>query len=172
MTLRPAQAPEPKLCPYCKLFSLTPDEKYQATVDDMTGTYKGKMPLMKKYFVLPPAVEYWYTKHALSYHKIPDRIPGHNSTDDEELAIVFPEQGASIVLPVEIDGTPGSMVMQAADRDTSASIYWDIDGEFLGMTNDIHEMTAQPSVGEHILTITDSHGNRRIRTFTILSDAD
>src|SRR5574344_244943 len=88
--LRPSHAPAPKACPYCKLISLTPDEKYQAAVSDMTGEYAGKMPLMKQYFVLPPAVEYWYTKRSLNYHKVPRRIPGHNSTDNGELAIVFP----------------------------------------------------------------------------------
>jgi penicillin-binding protein 1C len=170
--LRPSHAPAPKSCPYCKLISLTPDEKYQAAVSDMTGEYAGKMPLMKQYFVLPPAVEYWYTKRSLNYHKVPRRIPGHNSTDNGELAIVFPEQGASIVIPVEIDGAPGAMVMQAADRDANTTIYWDIDGQYLGSTTDIHELSATPSPGDHVLTVTDSHGNRRVRTFTILSDAD
>jgi len=130
------------------------------------------MPLMKKYFILPPAVEHWYAKRALNYHKVPKRIPGHNSTDSNELAIVFPEQNSSVVIPIEINGSLGSMVMQAADRDSYATLYWDIDGEYLGETTDIHEMSAQPSPGEHVLTVTDSHGNRRVRTFTVLSDAD
>jgi penicillin-binding protein 1C len=170
--LRPAQAPAPKMCPYCKLISLTPDGKYQATVDDMTGEYKGQMPVMKKYFVLPPITEYWYTKHALSYHKVPHRIPGHNSTDTSELEIVFPEQDALLYIPVEIDGSQGAMVMEAADRDIKATIYWDIDGTYLGSTKDLHQLTVQPSPGQHTLTITDSHGNRRVRTFTILQDSD
>jgi len=171
--LRPAHSPEPKMCPYCKLLSLTPDGKYQATVEDLSDSrYAGKMPLMKKYFILPPAVEHWYAKRALNYHKVPKRIPGHNSTDSNELAIVFPEQNSSVVIPIEINGSLGSMVMQAADRDSYATLYWDIDGEYLGETTDIHEMSAQPSPGEHVLTVTDSHGNRRVRTFTVLSDAD
>ncbi len=164
---RPAAAPHGSVCPYCRPVSLTPDGKYQATVQDMTGSYAGMLPLIKNYFVLPPAVEYWYTRHTLGYTVLPGFVPWHESQEMSELSIVFPDQGAQIILPVELDGTPGAMVMQAAERDESATVYWDIDGTYLGCTTGPHTMAVQPAPGKHVLTVTDTLGTRRVRSFEI-----
>ena len=133
----------------------------------MTGSYAGMLPLIKNYFVLPPAVEYWYTRHALGYTVLPGFVPWHESQEMSELSIVFPDQGAQIILPVELDGTPGAMVMQAAERDESATVYWDIDGTYLGCTTGPHTMAVQPAPGKHVLTVTDTLGTRRVRSFEI-----
>jgi penicillin-binding protein 1C len=170
--LRPAAAPESRLCPYCTTVSLTPDGKYQASAQELTGQYAGQLPRVVKRFVLPPAVEYWYTRHSLGYHTLPPHLPFSSRSAQKELAIVFPEQNATICIPVEIDGTQGAMVMQAVNRSKDAVIYWDIDGEYLGCTKTIHEMTAHPSYGSHVLTITDSRGSRKVRTFKIISQEE
>ena len=60
------------------------------------------------------------------------------------------------------------MVMQVASRSNEALIYWDVDGQFIGVTEGKHEMTINPEPGKHILTITDSSGNILRRSFTIL----
>lgn len=173
---RPHRAPHPPLCPYCRTVSLTNDRRYQATADDLIGAqagqYDGTMPLIESRFVLPPAIEYWYKRANLSYRSLPDFVPWHKSEETQELSILFPEEGAKIVIPIEIDGSMGSMVMQAATRTTGTSVYWDIDGTFLGETLHIHEMQAAPRAGKHTLTITDSHGSRKVRHFEILSSAD
>ena len=67
------------------------------------------------------------------------------------------------VIPIEIDGTQGEMVMQAAVRSLDNVIYWDIDGEYLGSTESKHEISVAPKPGKHVLTITDSNGNSKKR---------
>jgi len=166
--LCPAAAPETQLCPYCSTVSLTPDGKYQASAQELTGTYAGTMPLVVKRFVLPPAVEYWYMKHAACYRPLPERLPGCSSAGEQDLAIVFPEQNANICIPFEIDGTKGAVVMQAVDRNRDAVVYWDIDGGYLGSTKGIHELAVHPASGTHVLTVTDSYGNRKVRKFEVL----
>ncbi|MDE6720334.1 MAG: penicillin-binding protein 1C, partial [Treponemataceae bacterium] len=170
IVLRPSAAPLGKLCPYCKIISLTPDKKFQATVSDMKGEYEGFLPIIEKRFVLPPSIEYYYTKQALGYKHLPPFLPEHQFAQRDELSILFPEQGAQIILPIEIDGTPGNTVMQAASRSKSAVLYWDLDGEFLGETRGEHTMALRPQVGWHTLTITDSNGTRRTRQFKIVED--
>ena len=165
---RPAQAPNGMLCPYCAAVSFTPDGRFQADISDMTGPYAGQFPLIQDRFVLPPAVEYYYTRFVASYKKLPPFVAGHQSSTSSPLAILFPDQGATIVLPVEIDGSAGAMIMQATARDSGAVIYWDIDGVYLGNTQGIHTMTVRPKIGKHTLTVTDSSGARRVRTFEVL----
>ena len=166
---RPAQAPQGAVCPYCTAVSFTPDGRFQADMSDMTGEYAGQFPFIQNRFVLPPAMEYYYTRFAASYKKLPPFVAGHQNSVPSQLAILFPEQGAKIVIPVEIDGTAGAMIMQAAVRDTGAVLYWDIDGAYLGSTHGVHTMAVRPKPGIHTLTVTDSSGARRVRTFEILA---
>ncbi len=170
IALCPAAAPLGGLCPYCKIVSLTPDKKFQATVSDMKGEYEGHLPVTEKRFVLPPSIEYYYTRQVLGYRHLPPFLPGHQFAQKNELSILFPEQGAQIILPIEIDGTPGKTVMQAASRSNDATLYWDLDGEFLGETRGQHTMASRPRVGWHTLTVTDSNGTRRTRQFEIVED--
>ena len=168
-TLRPKSAPISELCPYCTAVSLTPDGKYRASTQEMTGEYAGLLPKVENRFVLPPSLEYWYTRYSVAYKTLPPYMPESNVAR-EDITIIFPEHGARIVIPVEIDGSPGCMVMQSVSRDKNATLYWDIDGEYLGSTKRIHEMTSRPATGKHTLTVTDSSGNRRERMFEILSE--
>ena len=167
IALRPSAAPLGELCPYCKIVSLTPDKKFQATVSDMKGEYEGFFPVTEKRFVLPPSIEYYYTRQALGYRHLPPFLPEHRFAQKSELSILFPEQGAQIILPIEIDGTPGKTVMQAASRSKGATLYWDLDGEFLGETRGEHTLAVRPRAGWHTLTVTDSNGTRRTRQFEI-----
>ena len=60
------------------------------------------------------------------------------------------------------------MVAQAAARSSDTIIYWDLDGNYLGLTDKRHEIVINPEPGSHILTITDNHGNMLRRKFDIL----
>lgn len=168
---KPAGAPSGMPCPWCRSVSLTPDGAYQATANDLAEKWKGSMPVVRNRFVLPPVYEYWYMKHSLSYHPLPPWIPGANgSSAQSDLAIVFPESDARVFIPVEIDGKEGSLIMEATHRDPDETLYWDVDGEYLGQTRNYHQISARPSPGTHVLTITDSRGNRAERQFEILGE--
>ena len=173
---RPRKAPLSPVCPYCRKVSLTNDGLYQATADDLTGEkagkYDGTMPRVESRFILPPSIEYWYKRANLGYRSLPDFVPWHKNAEIQELSLIFPEAGAKIVIPTEIDGSPGSMVMQAATRNPDTIVYWDIDGTYVGSTENRHELSARPKAGFHTLTVTDSHGSRIQRHFTVLDTAD
>ena len=94
IALRPSAAPLGELCPYCKIVSLTPDKKFQATVSDMKGEYEGLFPVTERRFVLPPSVEYYYTRQALGYKHLPPFLLEHQFAQRDDLSILFPEQGA------------------------------------------------------------------------------
>ena len=170
--LRSKNAVSPELCPYCTKVSFTPDGKYRATAEDLTGEqagiYNGTLPKIEKRFVLPPNLEYWYKNNALDYKTLPDFVSWHHAASKDNLSIVFPEHNAKIIIPIQIDGSQGAMVMQAAVRSADTIVYWDLDGTFLGFTEKLHEMQVSPKTGNHILTVTDSKGNILKRKFEIL----
>lgn len=170
--LRSKRAASPKLCPYCNTVSFTPDGKYRASAEDLSGQkagiYDGSLPKIEKRFFLPPHLEYWYKNSNLSYQTLPDFVPWHTSAIKDSFSIVFPQSGTNYIIPVEIDGSPGAMVMQAATRSSETILYWDLDGQFLGLTERIHEMTVSPLPGKHILTVTDNNGTIVKRIFEIL----
>lgn len=163
-----SEAPVSKVCPYCKSLTFTPDYKYQATVDDMKYEYEGCLPSTKNYFVLPPTLEYYYTKHNIGYKQLPDFVPWHIHASEDNIDIVFPQPGANIIIPVELDGSKGSVVCEASIRDSSMEIFWDLDGEYKGATTQIHQILISPKPGRHILTITDSIGTVKSRIFYVL----
>ena len=170
--LRPKKAAAPALCPYCTRVSFTQDGKYRANAEDLTGEkaglYNGTLPKLENHFVLPPNLEYWYKNTSLSYRLLPDFVPWHQASSKENISIVFPEASARIIIPIELDGSPGAMVAQAAARSSETIIYWDLDGNYLGLTDKRHEIVINPAPGTHLLTITDNHGNMIRRKFEIL----
>ena len=165
-----------KICPYCNTFTLTFDSKFQVSVEDLqkdeAGIYKDTLPVIKNYFALPPNIEYWYKKVNINYKTLPPYIDCHNSTSQDELSIVFPEEGANLIIPIEIDGSSGFMVMQCATHSVNSILYWDLDGEYIGSTESVHELKVNPKIGKHVLTVTDSFGNRKKRFFEVVKSAD
>lgn len=172
----PVNAGANRVCPYCKTVSFTPDLKYQATVEDLmkksAGEYYGKFPVTKNCFVLPADLEYWYSKIDMSYTPLPEYVDWHISENTDDFSIIFPEDGSNIIIPIEIDGTEGAMVIQAAAHSDNATLYWDLDGEFIGFTSSIHELKISPDPGDHLLTITDSNGTVKKKKFKIVCDLD
>ncbi len=172
MIFRSKKAISPKLCPYCTTVSFTPDGKYRASAEDLTGKqagiYNGSLPKIENHFVLPPHLEYWYKNTNLAYQPLPDFVPWHSASTRDSFSIVFPQSGTNYIIPVELDGSPGAMVMQAATRSSESILYWDLDGHFLGLTERVHEMTVAPSPGKHTLTVTDNNGTIQKRFFEIL----
>lgn len=162
--LKPAHAHCQGVCPYCRAVSLTPDGKFQASASDIKD-----FPKVENRFVLPAAPEYFYMQTHHSYVPLPPYLPGSVTNTADEFEILFPENGTRIYIPIELDGSPGALVSQAAHKDPSITIYWDLDGEYLGCTQTYHQMKIIAKSGTHILTLTDSRGNFRKRTFTVLN---
>ncbi|MBR4629111.1 MAG: penicillin-binding protein 1C [Treponema sp.] len=165
----PKNAPSVSVCPYCRIVSLSPDMKHQATTDDLAG---GVLPVIQKRFVLQPSIEHWYRKININYQPLPPFVENHKKSTENDLAIIFPEPNAHVIIPVEIDGKPGAMVMQAACRDMNKTVYWDLDGEFLGTTQEIHDLAITPKPGNHTLTLSDSTGTVVTRKFTVVGEEE
>jgi penicillin-binding protein 1C len=153
------------LCPYHKLVHLERTATYRVTDACETPADMLHMP----WFILPPAMEYYYKIKHSDYKSLPPFKPGCSDEDNQYvMEMIYPKNNASIYVPVEFDGSRGKVVLNATHRNTDAKIYWHIDGEYVATTSTYHQLAVSPPAGKHTLTLVDDKGARLVQTFTIL----
>jgi penicillin-binding protein 1C len=164
----PKNAPDHRACPYCRTVIL--DEMLNRRVSLGSGSITRIVE--KKWFVLPPAEEWYYRSWNLDYKPLPPESSAENSGPEElsslqTLALFNPEPGSKVYIPRELDGREGRLVFSAALRG-GGIIHWHLDGDYLGATLTYHEMEARPGPGSHTLTLVDDRGNTLTRRFIVL----
>ncbi|MEO6720013.1 MAG: penicillin-binding protein 1C [Ferruginibacter sp.] len=153
------------LCPYHKMINL-----------DATGTYrvneKCESPSAmqhKSWFILSPAMEYYYKQRNADYKILPAFKTGCEfSETGRAIEIIYPQPNANIYVPLEINGEKGKTIFTAAHRRAGAKIFWSLDDSFIATTQNFHQVALSPSVGKHIITLVDETGASISREFTIL----
>lgn len=162
----PAMAPAAKACRYCQTVILNEALDHRVILEPGVFTATAE----RKWFVLPPAEEWYYRRWNLDYKPLPPFLNARTSSGrgDTVLALFNPEPDSRIYVPRELDGSEGKIVFSAAHRDETAIIYWHLDEKFLGVTQTFHEMEARPEPGFRSLTLVDSAGNTIVRRFTVL----
>jgi penicillin-binding protein 1C len=163
VTRAPRDAPGGVPCPYCRVIVLNAEQDRQVVLDASAV----QKVVAKKWFVLPPAEEWYYRKWNLDYAAPPpfEGADGRAAT----MALFSPDAGSQIYVPVELDGREGRVVFRAAHRESGAVIHWHLDDGYLGVTEAFHEMEVRPASGLHTLTLVDNAGNRLSRRFEVLA---
>jgi len=126
----------------------------------------------QSWFVLPPAQEYYYRRAHAEYRVLPPTRPGCQAARDpgkSALALLYPEPNARVLIPQEMDGQRGRAVFEAVARRRDATLYWHLDGQYLGETHTFHQQSLDIEPGEHILTLVDDTGDRIARKFQVLA---
>jgi penicillin-binding protein 1C len=165
--LIPRGAPRSKSCPYCRTVALNETGSARVTVGpEISGRTE-----TRKWFVLPPAEEWYYRRWNLDYKPLPP-LEGSRSGGIGSIALFNPEENGAVYVPRELDGREGRIVFQAAARERNAKIYWHLDDVYLGVTEVFHEMEARPAPGRHFLTLVDEAGNTLRRDFEVLGGTD
>jgi penicillin-binding protein 1C len=164
----PRGAPPHAACQYCQTITLNEagDRRVILTGDS------GQPVQRQKWFVLPPAEEWYFRRWKVDYKPLPsfqDDSAGHGGEAAHlPLALFNPEPGARIFVPHELDGREGRIVFSAAHREQNSRIHWHLDSVYLGYTMGFHEMEGRPEAGRHTLTLVDEAGNTLIRRFEVL----
>lgn len=142
-------------CPYHKLIHLDESGKFLVNAD----CYPVDKIRQQPWFVLPPSWAWYYRLHDPAYQPPPPYLPGCTGSGSSPMQFIYPAGDRKIYLPLGPDGNPGKVVFEAAHQDPSKTVYWHLDNEFIGFTEDIHKMSIQPAPGEHTLTIVDEEGS-------------
>jgi penicillin-binding protein 1C len=154
------------VCPYHQLIHLSADGQYQVN----GNCEPPDQMLNKKWFVLPPSMEYYYKSRNYQYHVLPPfRADCSQTENGNTMEVIYPKDGAKIYIPLEADGTRGRMICNAAHRLPGMKIFWHLDDQYIGTTKDFHQMALNPPPGKHILTLVDGNGNTVNIGFEILS---
>jgi penicillin-binding protein 1C len=154
------------VCPYHQLIHLSADGKYQ-----VNGNCESPDNMIsRKWFVLPPSMEYYYKARNYQYHVLPPFRDGCAQAENSNaMEVIYPKDGAKIYIPLEADGSRGRMICNAAHRVPGMKIFWHLDDQYVGETRDFHQVALNPPPGKHILTLVDSNGNTINIGFEILS---
>ncbi|GBU28960.1 penicillin-binding protein [Treponema sp. R8-4-B8] len=162
----PKNAPAAKPCRFCQTIIL--DETLTHRIVLKPGVFTAAVE--KKWFVLPPAEEWYFRRWNLDYKPLPPYLNSKDLSNSGEgvLALFNPEPDSQVYVPRELDNREGKIVFSAAHRNETEIIYWHLDGTFLGYTQTFHEMEARPLPGPRMLTLVDSSGNMIVRRFTVL----
>jgi penicillin-binding protein 1C len=153
------------LCPYHKLIHLDRTGSYRVT----DACENPASMIHQSWFVLPPAMEYYYKIKNGDYKLLPPFMSGcGDEGGGYVMEMIYPKNNASIYVPVEFDGRRGKVVLNATHRNSGTKIYWHIDGEYIAATKDYHQLAISPPAGKHTLTLVDDKGERLTQTFIIL----
>lgn len=118
----------------------------------------------QRWFILPPSMEWYYRQHHPEYSVLPS---GSDSDAERQMEFIYPENGAVIYIPRQLDGTIRGVTFNLAHRNPATTVFWHIDNEYVGQTEMIHQITLTPSAGRHTVTAVDESGNSVSAGFTI-----
>lgn len=157
-----------KLCPYHKQFMLDSSQKFRVNSDCESVSKMVK----KTFFVLPPTMEYYYKKKNPWYKPLPpyrsDCI-GDEAEQKQNIEVVYPQQFTNVFIPRNLDGSPSSVMFEVTHRYPNTTIYWYLDGKFIGQTNTKHILPLNTSIGKHFLTVQDEFGESQHIEFNVLN---
>jgi len=125
------------------------------------------------WFVLPPTQEYYWKREHSDYRTLPpwrkDCIASlQQYTDELPFDLIYPDTENVIYLPLDSGGKQSGAIFRAIHRDTDATLYWHLDGEYLGDTELFHEKMIRAKSGKHQLVLVDNNGQRLARNFKII----
>ena len=152
-------------CPYHIQIHLDANRQYLVNAK----CYPQDKIINESWFILPPGMEYYYRKSHPGYRTLPNWMPGSIQQNEiQMLELIYPDDRLMVYLPKRNDGHKGEVIFQAAHRRPGATLFWHLDENFLGTTNEIHQMAASPSPGYHKLLILDELGNSSSRSFKVV----
>ncbi|MFZ5939095.1 MAG: penicillin-binding protein 1C [Bacteroidota bacterium] len=156
-----------KSCPYHRMIHLSGDGKERVN----SACYPVAQMRNEPWFILPPLMEYYYKRKDPSYKSLPPVKTDCADDEVEEFEIVVPEWKSKLIIPRELDGSEGRLILEVAHRDPSAEIFWHLDEHYLGSTRQFHQLAVNCEPGEHRLTVVDNRGREKSVLFTVIRNA-
>lgn len=154
-----------EVCPYHIPILMDKTETYQVnnSCDNVENITR------KSWFMLPPAMEYYYKQRNPLYKETPPFKDSCSSQEKTRLSFIFPKESAGVYLPKDFNGKKSELIFRVAHSQPNTTIYWYLNETYLGQTNEIHDMAIQPRAGKHRITAMDEFGTEISRQIEIKS---
>jgi penicillin-binding protein 1C len=151
-------------CPYHRIIHLNKTKTLQVTSECETPAAIINM----SWFVLPPAMEYFYRQKHPEYKILPPVAPG--CTGNKNIPVmeyIYPTPGIKIFIPRDQSGSLTRVITEVVHRTPAKKIFWHLDDSYIGTTRYIHQIDFLAKTGGHILTAVDENGNSISCPFSI-----
>ena len=152
-----------KPCPYHVLVHLDNSEQFQVnssceSIVDISH---------KSWFVLPPLMAYYYKTKNPFYKPLPPFRADCLGENAVSMQFMYPNDNNTIFLPKDFGGKTNELILKIAHSKPETTVFWYLNEQFLGSTQNIHEFGIIPQKGKHLLTVVDTFGNEAKRWMTI-----
>ena len=154
------------ICSYHKLVHLDATQQFRVNsscenVDTIVN---------KKWFVLPPVMEYYYKSLHIDYQPLPPFRADCLQTQQSNMDFIYPKTNSKIYLTKNFSGKIQPVIIKVAHSNKEAKLYWYVDNVYKGTTQTFHEMQVEASTGFHYVTVTDEFGNEIRRKIEIIRE--
>ena len=154
-----------EICPYHQIVHLNKSKTLQVTSDCVSPDEI----INESWFVLPPAMEYFYRKKHPEYKILPPVGQGCSlSKNIPVMEFIYPTAGIKIFIPRDQTGELTRVITEVVHRNPSKKIFWHLDETYIGTTQFIHQLEMLAGSGNHILTAVDEDGNMVRCGFTVI----
>jgi penicillin-binding protein 1C len=152
-------------CPYHQIVHLNKSKTRQVTSECVSVSEIINEP----WFVLPPAMEYFYRNKHPEYKTLPPVEQGCALNKNIPIMeFIYPTPGIKIFIPRDQTGELTRVIAEVAHRNPSKKIFWHIDETYIGTTRYMHQLEILAGSGNHILTVVDEDGNTIRCGFTVI----
>ena len=150
-----------RACPFHKIIHLNEKESYQVNA----GCYPLNKMKHKKWFILPPAMAYYYKQKNPEYKNLPPYAENCISENLQTMSFIYPKlKHTTLFLPKNFKGKKNELILKVAATNNENTLFWYQNDLFIGTTKDLHEMAILPKPGNYKITVTDTFGNS-IKTY-------
>ena len=118
-------------CPYHQIIHLNKSKTLQVNSDCISPDDI----INESWFVLPPAMEYFYRKKHSEYKTLPPVAPGCSASKNiPVMEFIYPTAGIKIFIPRDQTGELTRVITEVAHRNPSKKIFWHLDETYIGTT--------------------------------------
>jgi penicillin-binding protein 1C len=143
-------------CPYHRIIHLDAGGNRQVNADCVSPAEIRNEP----WFVLPPAMEYFYRQKHPEYKVLPPYAAGCMiDRSIPAMEFIYPTPGVKIFIPRDQTGQLTKVIVEVAHRNPSKKIFWHLDNKYITTTRFIHQAEIFALPGEHVVTAVDEDGN-------------
>ena len=152
------------ICPYHKLVHLDASEQYQVNTNCESTT----KIVNKKWFVLPPVMQFYYKNSHVDYKLLPPFRDDCEVIQQGTMDFIYPKTDSKIYLTKNFNSAVQPAIFKVACSNKNAKLFWYIDRQFKGTTQTFHEMQISAQSGYHYITVVDESGNEISRKIEII----
>ena len=152
-------------CPYHQIVHLNKARTLRVTSDCALSSDI----INVSWFVLPPAMEYFYRQKHPGYKTLPPVSPGCSLNNDiSAMEFIYPSPGIKIFIPRDQTGMLTRVIPEVIHRNPAKKIFWHLDKKYIGTTRYIHQIEMIAETGNHVITVVDEDGNTIQCSFEII----